>query len=998
MMKRLLIFFSALCAVFMAHAETGSLVLEESLSIRPGEQKELKILLNNVNISSAAQATVVLPEGLSFVKMDWDGEEVWAIPSARSESAYSDATMGADGSITFAFLATAVRNRIQVVGDDPLLLTMTIKAADTAPIGIAKIKLNDVAVSYPAGSASANEDYNAQFDINIYQTYNVAVATDDAAKGTVAGGKAEAMSGTSITVTATPNTGYDFVAWTEDDAVVSTDAAYTFTPTKSVALTATFAPHIYQATFKSEGVADVVKDIAFGTALTDQAPTPGEKTGYSFSAWDPALPETMPAEDKTFTAQYTINQYKMTFKLYDGADDIVITQDYATALTAPTPTRTGYTFDDWDATVPTTIPAADQTFTAQWTINQYTMTFVKDNGETDVVKTQDYATALTAPDNPERLGYTFTGWTPEVPASIPAADATYTAQWTLNTYAITYNLDGGALADGVSNPESYTVESDDITLNNPTKVGYTFAGWTGTDLTAATTDVTILQGSVADRDYTATWTINKHTATFYDEDGVTLLSTIDDIEYDTPLKDIYIPADKVVDGNTLPFVGWNPEITDETTMPDEDVFYTAIFGGTFELRYIIDGEVISTESIDFGQTLELIDTTPAKEGYTFSGWSPTLPETMPAHDVELVAQWTINRYTVTFKDADGGIVYSQEQDYATPIVKPAAPELDGRTFSSWGNVDATVPAHNVTYTGIYTNNIYRLIYMLEDDYFKYEKVPYSTVITPLQVPEKEGYTFGGWEGMPATMPSHDVVVNGYYIARQYTVTFKIDDEVIATTTLGYGETIEAPEAPEKEGYTFDGWSELPATMPSSDVEVIGTYTARQYTVTFQIGDEVIATATLDYGTEIVQPEAPEKEGYTFAGWDSVDATVPAHDVTYTGTYNINSYTIRYYVGEELIAEDEVEYGATITLREYVPVDPRYSFNGWEGETYETMPAHDIEYHATLVDAITSILGNANADVWTLNGVLIKKNVPAANLRSSLPQGTYIINGKKINVK
>ncbi|MBP3843603.1 MAG: chitobiase/beta-hexosaminidase C-terminal domain-containing protein [Prevotella sp.] len=88
--------------------------------------------------------------------------------------------------------------------------------------------------------------------------------------------------------------------------------------------------------------------------------------------------------------------------------------------------------------------------------------------------------------------------------SMPANNATVTATWIPISYTISYNLDGGSVA--TDNPTSYTIESAAITLNNPTRDGYTFAGWTGTGLDAATTTVIIPQGSTGDRSYTATWT------------------------------------------------------------------------------------------------------------------------------------------------------------------------------------------------------------------------------------------------------------------------------------------------------------------------------------------------------------------------------------------------------------------------------------------------------------------------------------------------------------
>ena len=173
----------------------------------------------------------------------------------------------------------------------------------------------------------------------------------------------------------------------------------------------------------------------------------------------------------------------------------------------------GYKFVNWTSGEtelskenPYTFNVNDDTnIVGNFAINQYTMTFVPGNGEENIVKTQDYGTELTAPDNLKREGYTFNGWDSEVPQTVPASDKTFTAQWTSTVYTITYTLDGGKTE--TENPTSYTIESKEITLNNPAKEGYTFMGWTGTGLKQATSEVTIPQGSTGNRSYTATWKV-----------------------------------------------------------------------------------------------------------------------------------------------------------------------------------------------------------------------------------------------------------------------------------------------------------------------------------------------------------------------------------------------------------------------------------------------------------------------------------------------------------
>ena len=158
--------------------------------------------------------------------------------------------------------------------------------------------------------------------------------------------------------------------------------------------------------------------------------------------WDKEIPTTMPAEDVTIKAQWQINQYTITFDTDGGSEIAPITQDYATAVAAPAnPTKMGYTFMGWDKEIPTTMPAEDVTIRALWQINQYTVKFVAD-GKVVSEQVLDYGTAITVPEAPAKEGYTFTGWTPTVAETVPANDVTYEAVYTINTYKLTYVLDG----------------------------------------------------------------------------------------------------------------------------------------------------------------------------------------------------------------------------------------------------------------------------------------------------------------------------------------------------------------------------------------------------------------------------------------------------------------------------------------------------------------------------------------------------------------------------
>ena len=182
-----------------------------------------------------------------------------------------------------------------------------------------------------------------------------------------------------------------------------------------------YAKQIVQAGEKAVKPDDPkVNGLTFGGWYTDEDCTDGNE--YNFTA-----PVT---KGMTLTAKWTANSYTITFGTDGGSAVAPITQDYGTAIAAPAnPTREGYTFMGWNPALPATMPAENMTIKAQWEINRYTVTFDTDGGSTVAPITQDYGTAITAPADPTREGYTFVGWDKAIPATMPAENMTITAKW-----------------------------------------------------------------------------------------------------------------------------------------------------------------------------------------------------------------------------------------------------------------------------------------------------------------------------------------------------------------------------------------------------------------------------------------------------------------------------------------------------------------------------------------------------------------------------------------
>ena len=397
-------------------------------------------------------------------------------------------------------------------------------------------------------------------------------------------------------------------------------------PADVTELTAQWTAPTYAVTLNTNGGtinSGNVTGYTYGVGAT--LPTDVTRTGYTFKGWYDnenltGSPVTAiggaETGNKEYWAKWEINQYTITFDTNGGSDIAPITQDYGTAITAPdNPTRKGYTFKGWDKEIPETMPAENITVKAQWEINQYTITFDTNGGSEIAPITQDYGTEITAPDNPTRKGYTFKGWDKEIPKTMPAENITVKAQWEINQYTITFDTNGGSEIAPITQDYGTEITAPD----NPTRKGYTFKGWDREiPKTMPAENITVK----------AQWEINPYTITF-DTNG---------------------------------------------------------------------GSEIAPITQDYGTKITAPDN-PTRKGYTFKGWDKEIPETMPAENITVKAQWEINQYTITFDTNGGSEIAPITQDYGTAITAPADPTRKGYTFRGWDKeIPKTMPAENITIT------------------------------------------------------------------------------------------------------------------------------------------------------------------------------------------------------------------------------------------------------------------------------------------------------------
>ena len=302
------------------------------------------------------------------------------------------------------------------------------------------------------------------------------------------------------------------------------------------------------------------------------------------------------------------------------------------------------------------------------------------------------------------------------------------------------------------------------------------------------------------------------------------------------------------------------------------------------------GSEIAPITQDYGTEITAPDN-PTRKGYSFKGWDKEIPETMPAENITVKAQWEINQYTITFDTNGGNEVAPITQDYGTKITAPDNPTRKGYTFKGWDKeIPETMPVENITVKAQWEINKYTITF---DTNGGSEIAPitqdYGTEITAPADPTRKGYTFKGWDKeIPETMPAENITVKAQWEINQYTITFDTNGgSEIAPITQDYGTEITAPDNPTRKGYSFKGWDkEIPETMPAENITVKAQWEINQYTITFDTnGGSEIAPITQDYGTEITVPDNPTRKGYTFKGWDrEIPETMPAENITITARW------------------------------------------------------------------------------------------------------------------
>ena len=614
--------------------------------------------------------------------------------------------------------------------------------------------------------------------------------------------------GSEITAPEAPSkTGYTFAGWDPEFKEGAT------VPVDGITYTAIWTANKYNYTFKrkytDEDFTDsVVIEQTFGEAVVKPSDEQLKWVGHSFEKYESEIPANVTEEgERVFVALYTINKHKVTFVNGDSKSEVELT--YGDAIVLPElDERAGYTLS-WDGySKGMTLPDNDITLTAKWTPIDYTITFDSNGGSEIAPIAQGFETKVTVPANPSKNGYTFAGWEPGVPETMPLNGLTCVAQWKINQYTLTFDLNGGdsdSIADITADYDS------DVTVADPTRTGYTFKGWEPE-----------FTGKIpaADTKYTAKWEVNKYKVTFNTDGG----SAIDPVEVEYGSK-ITLPETPTKEGHT--FYGW---VNVPETMPAENITLLASWKiNQYKVRFFNGDELYAEYDLDYGSEIQY-PANPSKAGWTFLGWtSEYTGETVPAGTVVYTAQWKQTIVKVRFVFWNDNIVEYEYKPGEKITVIPNIPEREGYKFIGWDTVIPNVVPEDVengilTITALWKANIYIVYFSANNQTISKQELPYGSTIVVPEAPAVEGYTFVGWTPEVAkTVPAKDVWYEAVYEINTYKVTYYLNDEVVNVAEVKYGEAIPAYEPTVEEGMKFDGWQEeIPAVMPANDLEIHGT--------------------------------------------------------------------------------------------------------------------------------------------------------------------------------
>ena len=741
---------------------------------------------------------------------------------------------------------------------------------------------------------------NAKFDVN---DYTVTFKDHD---GTVL--KTHTVSfGSGATAPADPiREGYTFIGWDKNFDIVSENITVTaqYKPDSGDGFTVTFV----------DWNGDVLKKVTVSSGAGAVAPADPARVGYTFSRWDRDF--SVVTGDLTVTALYVINKYTVIF-IADGVEISRQTIDHGGAAAAPgAPVKTGYVFTGWDRDF--SVITGDLTVAAVFVANKYTVVFISDGAEFNR-QTVDHGSAAVYPGIPVKAGYTFTGW--DTNFSNVTGNLTVTALFEPgNKYTVVF------LSDGIEFNRQ-TVEPGGSAANPgaPSKAGHTFTGWDKV-YTNITSSMTV----------NAMFTAHRFTVIFM-SDGVEYNRQT--VEYGaaafnpgSPVKaghtfagwdkifsnitgDLTVNALFNINHYTVTFVSWNGEVLLKQTVPygagaaapeapvrDGHTFrgWSTDFShitGNLTVRALYDTDKFAVAFVDWdGAVLKLqvveycsgaaAPADPVRAGYTFTGWDVNFSHIIG--NLTVTAQYKSNTtasYTVYFV-ANRVVINHQYVEQGSSAIAPADPARAGYTFIGWDKNFSNIRS-NLTVIAQFKSNTavsHNVVFMANSAEFSRQTVEHQNDAENPGVPAMQDCTFSGWDKSYSNVTS-DLTVSAQFKAIAnpvYTVIFMANGEEFSRQAVEQGSAAHDPGEPFMEGYTFTRWDKGFSNI-TGDLTVSAQFAINTYTVIFMVDGVVFDRQTVKHGDDAIDPVAPVKEGYIFAGWDGVFTNIRG-DLTVTALY------------------------------------------------------------------------------------------------------------------
>ncbi|MBO0457187.1 InlB B-repeat-containing protein [Enterococcus hulanensis] len=781
--------------------------------------------------------------------------------------------------------------------------------------------------------------------------------------------------------------GYVFDKWVKESDNTEWDFSTGTISEENLVLKATFKAAKQKVTFDINGgdastqPDEIEKDTATTVDLSGvAAPT---RKGYTFNHWyrqgdagktNVGASVVMPVGGMTLVADWSANSYEVSFDKNDGTGSMAdqsFKYDAAQNLTANTFTREGYSFQGWATSkdgakkyddkesVKNLTATKDGTVTlfAVWAATEQTITFDVNGGlesskPAPIKGDTDSTIDLKDVKKPTRTGYTFNHWYKQGDAGkadvgnsvkMPAKGMTLVAEWTANSYTVTFDKNEGTGTMAAQNFKYDTAQN--LTANKFTREGYSFQGWSTTKT-----------GSV------------EHT------DGKSVKN---------------LTAD--VDGSVMLFAIWKA---------DSQVIQFDVNGGDITSKPAnISGDTDST--VDLKDVKD-----PTRTGYTFKHWYKSDDAgkadvgnsvKMPAKGMTLVAEWTANSYTVTFDKNDGtGTMADQSFKYDTAQnLTTNKFTREGYSFQGWSTTKTGAAAHsdgasvkNLTADKDGSVTLYA-IWKADSQVIQFDvnggditSKPAnisgdtdSTVdLKDVKAPTRTGYTFKHWYkqgdagktdvGNSVKMPAKGMTLVAEWTANSYTVTFDKNDGTgtMADQSFKY-DTAQNLSANKftREGYSFQGWSttktgavvyvdsasakNLTADKDGS-VTLYAIWKADSQVIQFDVNGGDIASkpgnisGDTDSTVDLKDVKAPTRKGYIFKHWYKSDdagkadvgnsVKMPAKGMTLVAEWEANSYTVNFHnnTGTGTMTAQSFKYDEAKKLTKNTFTKEGYNFVGW----------------------------------------------------------------------